>query len=178
MKTTAGGGVPDADSLNLGDNISGEALRDVGQQLCQMPQKYTITILVLDGNSFTGEGIHVLAGFLHLCPCLLILISCGITSDDLKQLFGKLSQLKSSSPNLCSKLEEWHLDDNKIDDCGVLAFIDQLTPLLPRLGFPCLCNARSDGINLSNNPVSSEMENKLEEELRRHKEVRCYMNQF
>ena len=172
--TIAGGGLPNTDSLNLGDNISGEAVRDVGQQLCQMPQNNTITILVLDGNSFTGEGIHILAGFMHLCPCLSYLYSrnCGITSDDLKQLFGKLSQLKSSLPSLCSRLELWWLNDNKIDDSGVIAFMDQLTPLFPRLG--CV----GFGIDLSNNPVSSEKEKMLKEELRRRKEVRCYVNQF
>ena len=173
--TTAGGGLPNTDSLNLGDNISGEAVRDVGQQICQMPQNNTITWLELDGNSFTGEGIHVLAGFLYLCPCLEYLSSgnCGITSDDLKQLLDKLSQLKSSSPSLCSKLETWNLENNEIDDSGVLALVDQLTPLLPRLG----CGF-GDGIYLSNNPVSSEMEKMLKEELRRRKEVRCYVNQF
>ena len=75
--TTAGGGLPNTDSLNLGDNISSEAVRDVGQQLCQMPQNKSITDLNLDGNSFTGEGIVVLAGFMHICPCLQYLHSCS-----------------------------------------------------------------------------------------------------
>ena len=173
--TTAGGGLPNTDSLNLGDNISGEAVRDVGQQLCQMPQNNNITWLDLDGNSFTGEGIQILTGFLHICPCLIYLSStnCGITSDDLKQLLDKLSQLKSSSPSLCSKLESWHLDNNEIDDNGVSVLISHLPLLFPRLG----CGG-GGGIYLSNNPVSSEMENKLAEELRRRKEVRCYVNQF
>ena len=174
--TTAGGGLPNTDSLNLGDNISGEAVRDVGQQLCQMPQNNTITWLHLDGNSFTGEGVHILAGFLYICPCLKSLYSrnCGLTSDDLKQLLDKLSQLKSSTPSLCSKLDEWDLDDNKIDDSGVSVLISHLPSLFPRLG----CGSYSDGIDLSNNPISSEMEKMLEEELRRRKEVRCYVNQF
>ena len=173
--TTAGGGLPNTDSLNLGDNISGKAVRDVGQQLCQMPQNNTITMLILNGNSFTGEGIHILAGFLYICPCLKHLYSCncGITSDDLKQLLDKLSQLKSSSPSLCSKLELWYLDNNEIDDSGVSVIMDYLPSLLPRLGCGSL-----DGIYLSNNPVSSEMEKMLKEELRRRKEVRCYVNQF
>ena len=172
---TAGGGLPNTDSLNLGDNISGEAVRDVGQQLCQMPQNNTITSLELDCNSFTGEGIHILAGFMHLCPCLNSLSSscCEITSDDLKQLFDKLSQLKSSSPSLCSELETWGLENNNIDDSGVLALMDQLTPLLPRLG----CGHLVHDIVLSYNPVSSEMEKMLEEKLTGYK-VRCYVNQF
>ena len=166
--TTAGSGLPNTDSLNLGDNISGEVVRDVGQQLCQMPQNNTITKLILDGSSFTGEGIQILAGFMCLCPCLVSLWSCncGITSYDIKQLFDRLSQLKSSSPSLCGKLELWDLDNNKIDE---LALMDQLKPLLPQLG---------GGINLTNNPVSSEMEKMQSEELRRCREVRCYVNQF
>ena len=75
--TTAGGGLPNNDSLNLGDSISGEAVRDVGQQLCQMPQNNNITFLNLNGNSFTGEGIYILAGFLYLCPCLKRFSSCN-----------------------------------------------------------------------------------------------------
>ena len=171
--TTAGGGLPNTDSLNLGDNISGEAVRDVRQQLCQMPQNNTITWLVLNGNSFTGEGVHILAGFLYICPCLQYLYSrnCGITSDDLKQLLDKLSQLISSSPSLCSKLVLWYLDNNEIDDSGVSVLMDHLPSLFPRLG----CGG---GIHLSNNPVRSEMEKMLKEELRRRKEVRCYVNQF
>ena len=175
--TTVGGGLPNTDSLNLGNNISGEAVRDVGQQLCQMPKNNTITELVLDGNSFTGEGIHILAGFMHLCPCLRKLSSsnCGITSDDLKQLFDKLSQLIPSSPSLwlrslCSELESWNLCNNEIDDSGVSALIDHLT-LLPRLH--CI----GDDLNLSNNPVHV-MDAMLEEKLRRRFEVRCYVNQF
>ena len=70
--TTVGGAWSPSHSLNVGINISGETVRDVGQQLCQMPQNNTITFLVLDGNSFTGEGIHILAGFMHLCPCLAV----------------------------------------------------------------------------------------------------------
>ena len=104
-----GSGLPNTDSLNVGINISGETVKDVGQQLCQMPQNSAITSLDLDGNSFTGEGIHILAGFMHLCPCLEVLYSsdCGIISDDLLLLLDKLTQLKSSSPiySLCSKLK-------------------------------------------------------------------------
>ena len=172
--TTAGGGLPNTHSLNRGDNISGEAVRDVGQQLCQMPQNNNITYLDINGNSFTGEGIHILAGFMYLCPCLGYLYSrnCGITSDDLKQLFDKLSQLKSSSPSLCSKLKSWDLDNNEIDDSGVLALMDHLPSLFPLLG----CGV-GDGIYLRNNLDGSEMVT-MEEELRRHREVSDYVNQF
>ena len=159
--TTAGGSLLNTDS---GNTISGEAVRDVGQQLCQMPQNSNITFLQLDGNSFTGESIRILAGFMHLCPCLgsLYTSDCGITSDDLIWLLDKLTQLKSSSPSLCSKLELWGLYDNQIDDSGVSALMDHLTSLFPRLR----CDPVND-IDLYNNPVSSEMVKRLKEEMRR-----------
>ena len=158
--TTAGGGLPSTDS------ISCEA---VGRHLCQMPQTSTITILGLDHNSFTGDGIHILAGFMHLCPGLECLSTsgCGITSDDLIWLLGKL---KSSSPGLCSKLECWFLQDNQIDGRGVSALIDHL-PLLPRLWCDKFVSL-FDIDSLSNNPVThnSEVMERLKEELTRHRE--------
>jgi Ran GTPase-activating protein (RanGAP) involved in mRNA processing and transport len=152
-----GGGLPSTDS------ISCEA---VGRQLCQMPQTSTIVILDLNHNSFTGDGIHILAGFMHLCPRLryLHIRDCGITSDDLIWLLGKL---KSSSPGLCSKLELWVLKDNQLDGRGVSALMDHL-PLLPRLW----CGEITLGIDsLSNNPVihNSEVMERLREELTRHR---------
>ena len=59
----------------------------------------------------------------------------------------------------------------------MLTLKDQLTPLLPRLGCGRYDNVIWETIDLSNNPVSSEMEKMLKEELRRRKEVRCYVNQ-
>ena len=169
--TTDGGGLPNTDSLNVGINISGETVRDVGLQLCQMPQNNTITMLFLDGNSFAGEDIHILAGFMHLCSCLKHLFSCDcrITSDDLLLLLDKLTHLKSSSSSLCSKLETWSLASNRIDDSGVYGLINHLPSLFPRLG----CGRHGD-IHLHGNPVSSEVETKLKEEIKRRKEVRCY----
>ena len=169
--TTDGGGLPNTDTLNVGINISGETVRDVGQQLCQLPQSNTITGLFLNDTSFTGESIHILAGFMHLCPCLEYLCSsdCGITSDDLLLLLDKLTRLKSSSPNLCSKLESWLLIRNKIYDSDVYGLINHLPSLFPRLG----CGVVG-GISLHGNPVSREVKTKLEEEIKRRKEVRCY----
>jgi hypothetical protein len=151
---TAGGDLPSTDS------ISCEA---VGGQLCQMPQTNTIVWLGLDRNSFTGDGIHILAGFMHLCPGLKYLFTrdCGITSDDLIWLLDKL---KSSSPGLRSELEYWGLQDNQIDGGGVSAL-----PLLPRLW----CDKITSGIDsLSYNPVThnKEMMERLEELTRRHRE--------
>ena len=154
--------LPNADSLNIGDTISCEA---VGQQLYQIPQNSNIVWLNLEGNSFTGEGIHILAGFMYLCPSLvefLVTRDCGITSDDLIWLLDKLTQPKSSSPSLCSKLGTWFLDNNQIDDRGVSALIDHLPSL-----FPCVASEVTGDIGIYNNPISSEMEKKLSAELSR-----------
>ena len=158
--TTAGGGLPSTDS------ISCEA---VGQQLWQMPQTSTIVRLILDHNSFTGDGIHILAGFMHLCPRLGYLYTrhCGITSDDLIWLLGKI---KSSSSGLCSELKDWDLEGNQIDGRGVSALIDHLSQL-SFLG----CNGLRFGISalLFNHSVhNSEMMERLKEELtRRRREI-------
>ena len=129
-----------------------------------MPHNDTITYLALDGNSFTGEGIHIIVGLMHLCTSLTLLSSrgCKITSDDLKQLLDKLSQLKRSSPSSCSKLESWWLNDNEIDDSGAEALFSHLQhvpSLFPRFG--AFDNLDND--YLSNNPVSGETEKMLME---------------
>jgi Ran GTPase-activating protein (RanGAP) involved in mRNA processing and transport len=164
--TTAGINVSGTESLNT---ISSAAERDIGQQLCQMPQSSSISILDLSGNSFTGEGIHILAGFIHLCQCVTCLttIGCGITSDDLIWLLNRLNRLKSSSTNLCSKLEIWYLQNNLLDDRGVSALIDHLPSLFPRLTFD---PGHIILEPLYGNPVSNEMKKSLEEELRRRRE--------
>jgi hypothetical protein len=92
---------------------------------------------------------------------------CGITSDDLIWLLGKL---KSSSPGLCSKLEQWDLEDNQIDGRGVSALIDYPS-LLPRLW----CRGFTSAIdNLSNNPVihNKEVMERLKRELTRRRRER------
>ena len=175
-----------------------ENVRDVGQQLCQMPHNNTIDSLTLDGNLFTGDGIHILAAFMYLCPCLEYLDTnnCEITSDDLLELFHTLSSLKSSSASrytreilrvscngtltpvkfcLCSKLRIWQLNNNAISDSGVSSLIEHLPSLFPVLG----CDDINDvHVRLYNNPaVSSDMKKKLEGELRRRREVRCYVKQ-
>ena len=73
----AGNGLLNTNSLTLDDIELGDTvmIRDVGLQLCQMPQNSTIIVLSLDGNSFTGEGIHLLADFMCLCPALQTLCS-------------------------------------------------------------------------------------------------------
>ena len=166
-------GLPNTDSLNAGISISGETVRDVGQQLCQMPQNDVITRLVLDGNSFTGEGIHILAGFMHLCPCLeyLITIDCGITSDDFLLLLDKLTQFKCSCPGLCSQLYAWNLNENTIDDNGVHKLISYLPSLFPSI--PCSKCDPDFCFSLDGNPVSSDVESELEEEFKKLCDCDC-----
>ena len=159
--TTAGDGLPSTNS------ISCEA---VGRQFSQMSQASTIVLLFLNHNSFTGDGIHILAGFMHLCPRLhrLYTCGCGIISDDLIWLLGKL---KSSSPGLCSEIRDWRLQDNQIDGRGVSALVDHLPSLLPRLG----CDGSSFDIHsLFNNPVThnNEVMERLKEELIRQRRER------
>lgn len=112
-------------------------LINTGKYLTRVSQNNCVTDLCLDGNNFSGEEIHILAGFLHLCPQLTTLSSedCGITSDDLQNL---IKQLQITKPSLflspCSNLELWSLNNNSIDDRGILLLIDHLSPLFPQLG--------------------------------------------
>ena len=154
--TTAGSSLPNTDPLNLDSNISSETVR---QQLCQMPQNNTITFLTLDDNTFTGNGIHILAGFMCLCSDLELLstCNCGITSDDLRQLFEILKSSFSGKPS--SKLWYWDLGDNKIDNDGI-STLKPLLSLFPRL----------HDIRLSDDVIVSE---EMEEELRRRRAVSC-----
>ena len=86
-----------------------------------------VKILDLVENNFSGEGIHVLAGFMHLCPQLrrLECNCCNITSNDLKQLLSLLSQ-----SNL--NIEKWNIYGNYLDDDGVSALIEHF-PMFPSL---------------------------------------------
>ena len=139
-KLTSGGDLTNTNSLK------------VGQQLCLLPYNCTIARLYLGGNSFTGEGIHILAGLMHLCSCLeyLFCSNCGITSDDLILLLDKLTQLKSSSPSLWCKLGTWYLDNNAIDDRGMSFLISHLSSLFPSM--------KLQDIRVDNNKVTKQME--------------------
>ena len=125
-------------NTKLDNNMTSTAVSIIGKQLYHVLQSSTIGELNLNGNSFTGEGVLILAGFMHLCPCLQALRSshCGITSDDLKQLLDQLSKFKNSS-NIpcCSKLQDWDLSNNQIDDSGAIALMDHLPSLFPSLAF-------------------------------------------
>ena len=139
------------------------------KRLCLMPPNDTITGLDLNANSFTGEGVLILAGLMYLCNSLeyLICSDCDITSDDLILILDKLTQLKSSSPSLCSKLEAWDLDNNAIDDRGVSYLIIHLPSL-----FPSMEKIRFQNITVGDNSVSKEVETRLKEELTKQKELR------
>ena len=107
-----------------------------------------VEILGLRNSKFCGEGIHIFAGFMHLCPHLRSLDCsyCDITSNDLKQLLLMLSQ---SDVNL----DWWNLGNNYLDDDGVSALIEHLSI------FPSWTRISIDG----NSQVSSEMCRSLKE---------------
>ena len=163
--TTSEDCLPSTDSVKINNDMSSKSVQCVAQQLCLMPHNCTIKVLYLDGNSFTGEDINILAGLMHLCNRLdyLSCSGCEITSDDLILLLDKLTQLKSSP----SKLNKWNLDNNAIDDSGIASLISHKS-LFPCLERGCL-NLDS---KVYNNPVSSEMKTRLKEELRRLKDLR------
>ena len=132
---------------------------DVGQCLYLLPTSDTISSLFLDGNSFTGERIHILTGFMHLCPHLHYLSSCycEITSDDIRWLLCLLMELQSSSC-LCNNLNSWNLRNNLIDDSGLSALMDSQSSLFPGLDYR---------IYVDYNPVSRMVKRKMEEERER-----------
>ena len=169
--TTVENSVSNTDSVNLSSNSisSGLDIIDIGQQLCRMSQNRTIDNLDLSGNNFTGEGIHILFGIMHQCVCLnkLDCTNCGINSDDLVLLLDNISQLKTSSPDVCSLLYSWDLSDNKVDDRGALALIDHLPSI-----FHCE-NPFFIGPCLNGNPIGSKIRKKLTDGVR-HVKVSNY----
>ena len=113
---------------------------------------------------------------MHLCVSLTVLDTskCGITSVDFRLLLDKLTQFKSSSPGLCTKLGAWYHMNNTIDDSGVIALIDHLPSLFPNLG----CGFSLSGIALLRNPVSKEVGIRLKEDFKRRHKLRWYLKQF
>lgn len=128
---------------------SATGTKDIGRQLCSMSLFNPIGILRLSGNNFTGDGIHILAAFMYMCPLVQCLTCdhCGITSSDFEQLLAALLELKV----ICSQLMQWDLKDNEIDDRGVIALIEHLPTLFPALG------PNAHKIKLENNPISDEV---------------------
>ena len=137
--TTAGSKDAIIDSLTCNQPLT---CTNVGQFIrSHLFRANLVNSLYLNNNSFSGDGIHVLVGFLYLCSCLEVLHceNCEITSDDLKQLFFQVSSNRLYLP----KFLLWYLEDNDIDDDGVPA----LTHLLQH--FPNLIT-----ISLENNRLS------------------------
>ena len=129
-------------SPRLDESITCAGIRE---QICRYEVKTSsVTNLHLVENNFSGEGIHLLAGFMYLCPQLRTLNcgNCKITSDDLKQLLLLLPQL-----NLY--LENWDLYGNMIDDDGVSVLIEHL-PVFPSLTYIDVYNSMYDNISQGN----------------------------
>ena len=152
--TTAEGDSAHSISPHFDESITCVGIREwvCGHKIKADSVKY----LHLVNNNFSGEGIHVLAGFVYLCPQLRCLYcsDCEITSNDLKQLLSLLSQLNLD-------LESWDLGDNNLDDDGVSALIEHL-PMFPSL----TC------INVhNNNQISAEMCRNLKEICKKRKKV-------
>lgn len=122
-------------------------------------QKCRIKSLSLGDNSFTGENVRYLAGFIHSCAGSLKLLgtsNCQLTSDDLKLLFTLLHQLHSShccSKGLHTKLDQWYLDDNNLNDDGVATLIDSIPSCFPHLFF----------VPIDGNRVSNSMNRRLKQ---------------
>ena len=168
-------------SSNHPDALSYES---IGELLCQMsPSQERSSLsfygplkeLDLDENNFSGNHIHILAGFMCLCPSLRKLSSknCALTSDDLIILLDKLKQFQHSSSYVCSQLCAWTLHNNQIDDNGIIALMQcQLFPQMEG------ANCRSDvhyvphSLTLSANPISGEMVKMLDQEWRKRSRVR------
>ena len=115
--TAAEGNVTDSDRVNA---------VDIKQLVySQLLQTDTICNIIVDKNDFGGEGIHILAAIMYVCPSMAELDCrfCGITSDDLNQLLLQLSLLKLKF----LRLRQWDLNDNDIDDDGVSALIEHLS---------------------------------------------------
>ena len=137
------------------EDVSDRVVDGVGHHFCHMPQNNALIRLNLDDNNFSGQGVHVLIGFLHLCPNLQWLSTngCGITSDDFVELFVKLNELKSSHRHtkFCKDLQSWYLGCNKIDNHALSVVLDHLPSLLPSI----------QTIFLHNNPISVAMMEQL-----------------
>ena len=130
----------------------------------QEQQTNAVDQLWIGKNNFTGDGIHILATLMYVCPCRdrLYCQSCGITSDDLKQLLTLLSCLKLK----LSYLWLWDLSNNDIDDNGVSALIQHLSM------FPKLRGVFLDG----NVHISSGMLETLKKKLYTPQEVHLHAN--
>ena len=145
-------------------------VQEVGELLCRLPQADILFCLTLDGNNFTGEGIYVLAGFMHLCPFLtrLSCINCGITSEDLLLLDVIFGENSSDNQCPCKELIKWRLDHNRIDDRGFSALMERLPSQFPKLGYACFLDKV---FVFDGNPVSPELARVMNDEMERRYKV-------
>ena len=142
------------------DNEHSSLFKEVGSKLYQMQGSIGVRYLTLDDNCFTGERIHILSGFIHLCREQLIFLytrDCSITSDDLFQLI----EIFVDKSTILNELLLWSLDNNEIDDRGVSALMQHIPSLFPLLGKEC----DDYGVHLDGNPVSRKMVVRLDEML-------------
>ena len=164
--TTPGSSLSTLSCANLDINVDKPApVSIIKQKVCHTLQNNAVKALFLDGNNFTGDGIHILAGLMHLCPCLTFLHSshCGITSDDLKRLLESLTNYKDLPTLNNSKLEYWNLGNNEIDDDGAIALMDHLPSLFPNLGYSWI----GPGVDFNGNHISSEIMRRTREEIKK-----------
>ena len=120
--------------------VNSRVISVASDQLLQLAKNRSITSLHLDKNDFTGDRIHILVGFMSLCPCLEFLYTrkCNINSIDIKQVL--------SESLLIPELDRWALDDNQIKDDGVEVFLNYGHSL----------RIDDEGITFSGNPLSHE----------------------
>ena len=138
-------------------------VRSIERQLCSMSPVNLDGKLTLDHNNFSGAGIHVLTGLMHLCRNLYSVMTshCGITSDDLVRLLDGIAQSKSFGD---CRLKYWNLTNNDISDGGVAALIKHLPSLFPEVN--------SIMLKLDGNNVSKAMRETLSEELRKAEKIK------
>ena len=121
--------------------------------------------LILDHNNFSGTGVHVLAGILHLCPNLnsITMSYCGVTSDDMVNLFDRIDEIKSFGD--CRRLRIWSLTNNDIGVSGLAALMKHVQTLFPNL---ILSLTYLDGNNVSDTDFKT-----LREEIKEKEVVSC-----
>ena len=110
-----------------------------------------LTELNLCNNNFSGDKVLILAECMRVCLSLTDLYSacCSLTSSEVTALLDHLKRSGVSHKNL----GWWNLNINSIDDKGVSALIESIPELFPSLV----------SVNLNCNPVSDEVERRLEE---------------
>ncbi|XP_064400854.1 NACHT, LRR and PYD domains-containing protein 3-like isoform X2 [Halichondria panicea] len=125
----------------------------------------SLAVMDLSGSNFSGTaGTLLLAKFLQAFPyleCLHYCWDCSFTSADIIML---IHHLKSANV-ICKKLNTLYLNNNSIDDEGLIALTECLPELFPRL-------KEFNVSNLDGNPVSEELMLMCNEHLKTIRESR------